>query len=72
MSTVKEHLIEHIEAYAIAKSSSNNVLIGLSVAALRQLVERLDIKERTEQPVEVDDFTTPEVPRPARSSRKAS
>lgn len=72
MTTVKEHLIEHIEAYAIAKSSNNNVLIGLSVAALRQLVERLDIKEPSEQPVEVDDFTTPELPRSARSNRKTS
>jgi hypothetical protein len=80
MSAIKERLIEYIEAYAIAKASSNSILLSLSAGALRQLVDSLDIKEIAQKPTppsqssfDDSDFTIPEAPtRPTRSSKRAS
>lgn len=79
MSTIKERLIEHIEAYAIAKTTNNALLLTLSAGALRQLVDSLDIKEYSkpvtpsESPFDESDFTVPDAPvRSTRVSKKAS
>ncbi len=77
MSTIKEHLIEHIEAYAIAKVTNNSILLSLSATSLKQLVEKLDIKEPVDKSEEVSasapfdggDFSTPQNSRPARSRK---
>jgi hypothetical protein len=59
MATIKDRLIEHIEAYSIAKASANAVLVSLSAAALKQLIDGLRIEEAP--PVASDDFSAPEI-----------
>lgn len=80
MSAIKNQLIEYIEAYAVAKSTNNNLLVTLIAGALRQLVDSLDIKEVVGKKAPLpsgelpggDDFTTPEVTRQTRSSKRSA
>lgn len=50
MSAIKDQLIEHIEAYAIARTSGNAVLASLSATALNTLLDTLLIHDETSAP----------------------
>jgi hypothetical protein len=50
MSAIKDQLIEHIEAYAIARTSGNAVLASLSATALNTLLDTLLIHDDTSPP----------------------
>ena len=50
MSAIKDQLIEHIEAYAIARTSGNAVLASLSATALNTLLDTLLIHNDASPP----------------------
>lgn len=50
MSAIKDQLIEHIEAYAIARTSGNAVLASLSATALNTLLNTLLIHDDASPP----------------------
>jgi hypothetical protein len=50
MSAIKDQLIEHIEAYAIARTSGNAVLASLSATALNTLLDTLLIHDDASPP----------------------
>jgi hypothetical protein len=56
MSAIKDQLIEHIEAYAIARTSGNAILASLSATALNTLLDTLLIHDDTSPP----ELQTPE------------
>ena len=50
MSAIKDQLIEHIEAYAIARTSGNAVLVSLSATALNTLLDTVLIHDDASPP----------------------
>lgn len=63
MSAIKDQLIEHIEAYAIARTSGNAVLASLSATALNTLLDTLLIHDDTSPPeLQTPEAQVPEAP----------
>lgn len=61
MRETKERLIELIEAYAIAKTTSNNVLMSLAATATKTFIDSIEIvQKKAETTVDSEDFTMPE------------
>jgi uncharacterized lipoprotein YajG len=62
-SSPRERLLELIEAYAVAKTSQNNVLVSLSASALTQMLDAV-----LTPPIASDGFEVPEE-KPTRTRR---
>lgn len=72
MAHTKERLVELIEAYAVAKSTTNAALTALAAGALQQILVAVTFLDPPPEPVPTDDFVTPESgpAAPVRRTRK--
>lgn len=72
MAQTKDHLIELIEAYAVAKATNNATLTSLAAGALQQILVAVTFIDPPPEPVP-DDFAAPEnVTAPVRRIRKGA
>lgn len=73
MAHTKEQLIELIEAYAVAKVSTNATLTSLAAGALQQILVAVTFVNPPADPMATDDFAAPDdATAPVRRVRKGA